>query len=42
VNRESLEVSYLHLAEQEPTIAAWLADAPMEILPIFDEVSMQV
>jgi DNA replication licensing factor MCM2 len=40
-NNESLEVSYLHLAEQEPTIAAWLADAPTEILPIFDEVSMQ-
>src|SRR5437879_1675580 len=33
---ESLEISYKHLAEQEPILAAFLAKAPAEMLKIFD------
>ncbi len=39
-NRESLEVSYLHLSKESfGMMAAWLADAPAEMLKIFDEVA---
>ena len=37
-NRQSLEVSYIHLVRSEPQIALWTIDAPLEILEIFDEV----
>jgi len=39
---ESLEVSYKHLAEAEPILAAFLAKAPAEMLKIFDEVAFKV
>jgi DNA replication licensing factor MCM2 len=38
-NKCSLEVSFMHLAQFNPMIAAWLAEAPAEVLPIFDEVA---
>lgn len=38
-NKCSLEISFMHLAQWNPMIAAWLAEAPAEMLPIFDEVS---
>jgi DNA replication licensing factor MCM2 len=41
-NLASLEVSYRHLVEHSPTIAVWLADAPKEMLEIFDEVANDV
>ncbi len=34
-NKQSLEVSYLHLSHFEPVLAIWVADAPAQVLPIF-------
>lgn len=42
VNAESLEVSYDHLAESKAILAYFLANAPAEILKIFDTVAMDV
>lgn len=42
VNAESLEVSYEHLAATKATLAYFLANAPTEILKLFDEVAMDV
>ena len=40
-NQESLLVSYTHLSLDQPTLAEYLADAPTEMLAIFDRVAMQ-
>ncbi|KAF2402613.1 MCM-domain-containing protein [Trichodelitschia bisporula] len=40
VNAESLEVSYDHLAESKAILAYFLANAPSEMLEIFDQVAM--
>lgn len=42
INAESLEVSYEHLAESKAILAYYLANAPAEIIKLFDEVSMDV
>ncbi|PNY25268.1 DNA helicase [Tolypocladium capitatum] len=42
VNAESLEVSYEHLSETKAILAYFLANAPAEILKLFDEVAMDV
>ena len=42
VNAESLEVSFDHLAESKATLAYFLANAPAEMLKIFDTVAMEV
>ena len=39
-NRQSLEVNYMHLAKSEALIATWLADAPKDMLELFDEVAL--
>jgi DNA replication licensing factor MCM2 len=41
-NLESLEVSYPHLAESKSLLAYYLANAPTEMLAIFDEVAYDV
>lgn len=41
VNAESLEISYTHLAESKAIIAYFLANAPAEVLKIFDAVAME-
>mmetsp|Transcript_25307 Transcript_25307/g.42404 ORF Transcript_25307/g.42404 Transcript_25307/m.42404 type:complete len:904 (-) Transcript_25307:420-3131(-) len=41
-NRQSLEVSYLHLSEAEAVLAIWVADAPTSILPLFSEVAKRI
>ncbi|KAF3907570.1 hypothetical protein AA313_de0203397 [Arthrobotrys entomopaga] len=41
VNAESLEISYKHLADTKAVLAYFLANAPTEILPIFDSVAME-
>lgn len=41
-NRESLEVHYFHLSQMSPLLAVWVADAPSEMLKIFDEVALEV
>ena len=40
-NRQSLEVSYLHLSQREPMLAIWVADAPADMLEIFNGVAKQ-
>lgn len=42
VNAETLEVSYSQLAESKAILAFFLANAPTEILKLFDEVAMDV
>lgn len=42
INSESLEVSYIHLAESKAILALFLAISPIEILKIFDIVAMEV
>ncbi|KAI9834302.1 MAG: MCM DNA helicase complex subunit [Phylliscum demangeonii] len=42
VNAESLEVSYDHLAASKAILAYFLANAPGEVLAIFDQVAMEV
>ncbi|RPD78428.1 MCM-domain-containing protein [Lentinus tigrinus ALCF2SS1-7] len=39
-NSESLEVSYLHLAESKPILAYFLTNCPTAMLAIFDEVAL--
>ncbi|KAG9242214.1 putative DNA replication licensing factor mcm2 [Calycina marina] len=42
INSESLEVSYDHLANSKALLAYYLANAPGEMLKMFDEVAMRV
>ncbi len=42
VNAESLEVSYDHLSASKAILAYFLANAPAEVLKIFDRVAMDV
>jgi DNA replication licensing factor MCM2 len=42
VNSESLEVSYDHLSESKAIVAYFLANAPTEVLKIFDQAAMEV
>ncbi|PBK74444.1 MCM-domain-containing protein [Armillaria solidipes] len=39
-NAESLEVSYLHLANSKPILAYFLTNSPASMLNIFDEVAL--
>ncbi|CAJ2503166.1 Uu.00g105600.m01.CDS01 [Anthostomella pinea] len=42
INAESLEVSYDHLSSSKAILAYFLANAPVEMLNLFDEVAMDV
>ncbi|KAK3326450.1 MCM2/3/5 family-domain-containing protein [Apodospora peruviana] len=42
INAESLEVSYEHLSTSKAILAYFLANAPAEMLKLFDEVAMDV
>ncbi|KAI9755029.1 MAG: MCM DNA helicase complex subunit, partial [Candelina submexicana] len=42
VNAESLEVSYDHLSTSKAILAYFLANAPAEVLKIFDQVALDV
>ena len=42
INKSSLEVSYVHLGDQAPILAIWLADVPRDMLEIFNEVLREV
>ena len=42
INAESLEVSYDHLSASKAILAYFLANAPAEVLKIFDQVAMEV
>ncbi|KAI8997949.1 MCM2/3/5 family-domain-containing protein [Gaertneriomyces semiglobifer] len=41
-NRESLDVNYIHLVETKANLAFYVANAPAEILKIFDQVALEV
>jgi DNA replication licensing factor MCM2 len=41
-NSQSLEVSYLHIKKTNPTIALWIYDEPLLIIPILNEVVFRV
>ncbi|GAA5984728.1 hypothetical protein JCM10908_003476 [Rhodotorula pacifica] len=42
LNSESLEVSFLHLSDSKAILAYFLANSPSAMLPIFDEVALDV
>ncbi|BGP10848.1 MCM DNA helicase complex subunit [Rhodotorula toruloides] len=42
LNSESLEVSFIHLSDSKPILAYFLANCPSAMLPIFDEVALDV
>ncbi|KAJ3175281.1 MCM DNA helicase complex subunit [Geranomyces variabilis] len=41
-NGESLEVNYMHLADTKANLAFYVANAPAEVLQIFDVVALEV
>ncbi|BGP19488.1 hypothetical protein JCM10213_006308 [Rhodosporidiobolus nylandii] len=42
LNSESLEVSFLHLTDSKAILAYFLANCPAAMLPLFDEVALDV
>lgn len=40
-NEQSLEVSYMDLSSAVPNLAIWLADAPKDMISVFDEVAKE-
>ncbi|KFH41497.1 DNA replication licensing factor-like protein [Hapsidospora chrysogenum ATCC 11550] len=42
INAESLEVSYDHLTDSKAILAYFVANAPAEVMKLFDEVAMDV
>jgi DNA replication licensing factor MCM2 len=41
-NKQSLEITFLHLSRRHPTLAIWVAEEPSLILPILNEVALEV
>ena len=41
-NKQSLEVSYMHLSAALPILAVWTADVPKQMLEIYDRVVKEV
>ncbi len=41
-NKQSLEVSYMHLSAALPILAVWTADVPKQMLDIYDRVVKEV
>lgn len=41
-NKQSLEVTFNHLSQRNPTIAIWLAEEPTLILPILNVVAFNL
>jgi DNA replication licensing factor MCM2 len=41
-NKQSLELTYNHLSTKFPTLAIWLAEEPLLILPILNEVAYEL
>ena len=41
-NLQSLEVTYNHITKVMPTLAIWIAEAPAEVLPIFNQVAYEL
>jgi DNA replication licensing factor MCM2 len=41
-NKQSLEITYSHLSQKNPTIAIWLAEEPALILPLLNDVAFEI
>lgn len=41
-NKQSLDITFQHLSLKYPTLAVWLAEEPTLILPILNEVGMDI
>lgn len=41
-DKQSLEVTFVHLSQKYPTLAIWLAEEPSLILPILNDVAMDI
>lgn len=41
-NKQSLEVTFIHLSKKYPTLAIWLAEEPILVLPIFNDVGSEL
>ena len=41
-NKQSLEITFNHLSQRNPTLAIWLAEEPTLILPILNEVASEI
>lgn len=41
-NKQSLEITFNHLSEKYPFLAIWLAEEPMLMLPVLNEVAFEV
>jgi DNA replication licensing factor MCM2 len=41
-NKQSLEITFLHLSSKYPTIAIWLAEEPTLVLPILNDVALSL
>jgi DNA replication licensing factor MCM2 len=41
-NKQSLEITYTHLSNKNPTLALWTAEEPTQILPLLDEVAFEL
>ncbi|ORZ37675.1 MCM2/3/5 family-domain-containing protein [Catenaria anguillulae PL171] len=42
LNLESLQVSYMHMENNNPVLAYLLTNYPMQVLPLFDEAALEV
>jgi len=41
-NKQSLEITFIHLSSKYPTLAIWLAEEPSLILPVLNEVAFEL
>jgi DNA replication licensing factor MCM2 len=41
-NKQSLEITFNHLSTKHPTIAIWLAEEPSLILPILNNIGLDL
>ena len=41
-NKQSLEINFSQLSSRYPTLAIWLAEEPELILPIFNQVALEI
>ena len=42
LNRQSIEVNFVHISNKQPSLAIWLAEEPALMLPILNEVAADI
>jgi DNA replication licensing factor MCM2 len=42
MNRQSIEVNFVHISNKQPSLAIWLAEEPASMLPILNEVAADI